>query len=85
VASADGLTQALWSAHGKYFVPHNDDGIVTAGRLNQLIALSSMSFGVGPMSNYAAPPQTVETVHYRVGPKKGSRLRGGAAPWLVDT
>ena len=28
---------------------------------------------VGPMSNYAAPPQLVETVPYRVGPRKGAR------------
>ena len=30
----------------------------------------------GPMSNYAAPPQLVETVPYRVGPMKGSRFYG---------
>jgi GT2 family glycosyltransferase len=62
--------------------------IVPAGWLNQLIALASMSFSmglVGPMSNYAAPPQLVETVPYRVGPRKGSRLRSGAGEWLVDT
>ena len=28
------------------------------------------------MSNYAAPPQLVETVPYRVGPMKGSRFYG---------
>jgi hypothetical protein len=39
-----------------------------------------MSFGMGlaaPMSNYAAPLQLVETAPYRVGPKIGSRSRGG--------
>jgi GT2 family glycosyltransferase len=30
---------------------------------------------VGPMSNYAAPPQLVETVPYRVKPKRGKSLR----------
>jgi|GEM_PF-2536815 len=40
-------------------------------------ANSSPAIGmVGPMSNYAAPPQLVETVPYRVGPMKGSRFYG---------
>jgi hypothetical protein len=30
----------------------------------------------GPMSNYAAGPQLVETVPYRIGPKKLSGLEG---------
>jgi GT2 family glycosyltransferase len=80
--------QALQQARGEFLVLLNNDCIVPAGWLNQLIALASMSFGtglVGPMSNYAAPPQLVETVPYRVGPKKGSRMRGGAGEWLVET
>jgi GT2 family glycosyltransferase len=75
-------------ARGEFLVLLNNDCIVPAGWLQQLLALASMSFGmglVGPMSNYAAPPQLVETVPYRVGPKKGSRLRGGPGEWLVDT
>src|SRR5207253_1270694 len=39
---------------------------------------------VGPMSNYAAPPQLVETVPYRVGPRKAAQRREGAPEWLVD-
>src|SRR5262249_44731021 len=80
--------QALEQAGGGFLVLLNNDGMLPAGWLNQLIALVSMSFGmgmVGPMSNYAAPPQLVETVPYRVGPKKGARLRGAAGEWLVDT
>jgi GT2 family glycosyltransferase len=80
--------QALGQARGEFLVLLNNDCIVPAGWLHQLTALATMSFGtgmVGPMSNYAAPPQLVETVPYRVGPKKGSRVRGGSAEWLVDT
>jgi GT2 family glycosyltransferase len=80
--------RALEQARGEFLVLLNNDCIIPAGWLNQLVALASMSFGtgmVGPMSNYAAPPQLVETVPYRVGPKKGSRLRGVAGEWLVDT
>jgi GT2 family glycosyltransferase len=38
------------------------------------------------MSNYAAPPQLVETVPYRVGPRKRSQLEGryGTSEVLVD-
>ncbi len=57
----------------------NNDAVVTEGWLDQLLALGSMrnetSQGdaesesviglVGPMSNYAAPPQLVEAVPYR--------------------
>ena len=40
---------------------------------------------IGPMSNYAAPPQLVENVPYRIGPKKSPRLPGtNGAEWLVD-
>ncbi len=50
--------------------------MVTPKWLDALTALATMSDGiglVGPMSNYAAPPQLVETVPYRLGPKKGAR------------
>src|SRR5207302_4647539 len=81
--------RALEQARGEFLVLLNNDCIVPAGWLNQLIALASMSFGMGlagPMSNYAAPPQLVETVPYRVGPKKRGRLEGrhGASEVLVD-
>src|SRR5262249_32609519 len=38
---------------------------------------------VGPMSNYAAPPQLVETVPYRLGPRKGAGKQIRGQP-LVD-
>jgi GT2 family glycosyltransferase len=81
--------QALSLARGEFLVLLNNDCVVTAGWLNQLIALASakQTIGmVGPMSNYAAPPQLVETVPYRLGPKKGASKTGGAATgdFLVD-
>ena len=40
---------------------------------------------VEPMSNYAAPPQLVETVPYRVKPKRGKTpLRFGLSEVLLD-
>src|SRR5262249_49957250 len=79
---------ALQQARGEFLVLLNNDCIVPAGWLQQLTALASRGFGtgrVGPMSNYAAAPQLVEGVPYRVGPKKGTRPGGGSDPWLVDT
>ena len=67
----------------------NNDTVVTNGWLNQLSAWSTLSPAVGmvgPMSNYAAPPQLVETVPYRVGPKKRGQLDGryGTSEVLVN-
>jgi GT2 family glycosyltransferase len=75
----DAIKEALNRARGEYLVLLNNDTVVCHAWLNQLIALvtSSPAIGmVGPMSNYAAPPQLVETVPYRVGPMKGSRFYG---------
>ena len=79
--------EALRRARGEFLVLLNNDTLVPPGWLQQLTALASMSFGVGlagPMSNYAAEPQRVETVPYRVGPRKGTRPMGGPDPGLVD-
>jgi len=49
------------------FVLLINDIVVTDAWLNQLVGLATMSQTVGmvrPMSNYAAPPQLVETVPY---------------------
>jgi GT2 family glycosyltransferase len=60
---------AMGLARGEYLVLLNNDTIVTDCWLNQLIGLANMSPAiglVGPMSNYAAPPQLVEVVPYRI-------------------
>src|SRR3984957_2958162 len=77
--------EALAKARGEFVCLLNNDTVVTAKWLDALTALAKMSDAlglVGPMSNYAAPPQLVETVPYRLGPKKGARA--GAALLDVD-
>jgi len=81
-----GIPQAVQDAfklcRGEFVVLLNNDCIVTDSWLNQLVSLAQLSPAVGlvgPMSNYAAPPQHVETIPYRVGPKnrgQGSGDRG---------
>lgn len=84
----DACKDALRRVRGDYVVFLNNDTVVTQGWLHQLIALveSVPQMGLaGPMSNYAAPPQLVETVPYRVGPRKGNRLHGSTEhETLVD-
>jgi len=78
---------ALGQARGQYLVLLNNDTVVTDGWLDQLLSLARVSPAiglVGPMSNYAAPPQLAETVPYRIGPFKG-RGPGGAGEPLVRT
>jgi len=61
--------EALDLAAGEYVVLLNNDTIVTDAWLIQMIELSKRSQAVGlvgPMSNYAAPPQLVEVVPYRI-------------------
>jgi GT2 family glycosyltransferase len=87
----EAVSEALAQARGEYLVLLNNDTVVNENWLNQMTALASASphIGlVGPMSNYAAPPQLVETVPYRIGPRRGSRRSGGRAAgeeFLVDT
>jgi glycosyltransferase involved in cell wall biosynthesis len=75
------VNQGLQYARGEYLVLINNDVVITDGWLDQLIALTGaapsakaedpepkrkMKIGlVGPMSNYATPPQLVEQVPYR--------------------
>ena len=75
----DAVKEAIHRARGEYLVLLNNDTIVCHDWLNQLISLVTTlpEIGMaGPMSNYAAPPQLVETGPYRVGPLKGSRFYG---------
>jgi len=68
--------EALDKCRGDFLVLLNNDTIVTRGWIAQLIGLMSQSATtgmVGPMSNYAAEPQAVETVPYRSGPRKSPR------------
>jgi GT2 family glycosyltransferase len=74
---ADAVQEALRRARGEFLVLVNNDTIVPHGWLNQLagLARSSPTVGlVGPVSNYAAPPQLVEEVPYRIGARPGSGL-----------
>jgi GT2 family glycosyltransferase len=67
---------ALKKAHGDFVCLLNNDTVVCPRWLEKMITLAEMSpaYGlIGPMSNYAAPPQLVETIPYRVGPRKGAR------------
>jgi GT2 family glycosyltransferase len=71
--------EALARARGEFICLLNNDTVVTEKWLDALTGLAKLSQGngmVGPMSNYAAPPQLVETVPYRVGPKKGAEPGG---------
>jgi GT2 family glycosyltransferase len=65
----DAVQDALRLARGEFVVLLNNDALVTDGWLNQLTGLAQMTPAiglVGPMSNYAAPPQLVEKVPYRI-------------------
>jgi len=61
----------------------NNDTVVTEGWLQQMITLVSLSPAVGmvgPMSNYAPLAQLVETVPYRVKPKRVKTTRQFGQP-----
>lgn len=84
---ADACKDVIGRVRGEYVVLLNNDTIVTNAWLNQLISLANLSpaYGmVGPMSNYAAPPQLVESVPYRISPRKSGRVAGTVADGLVD-
>ena len=62
------INQGLQVARGEYLVLLNNDVVVTDAWLEQIVASGecAATIGlVGPMSNYAAPPQLVEEVPYR--------------------
>jgi GT2 family glycosyltransferase len=67
---------AIELARGEYVCLLNNDTVVSPNWLDALTGLAGMSPAnglVGPMSNCAAPPQLVETVPYRMGPRRGAR------------
>ncbi|MDR3623060.1 MAG: glycosyltransferase [Paludisphaera borealis] len=65
------VNQGLRAAKGDHLVLLNNDVVVTDGWLEQLVALAEAEVPgeriglVGPMSNYASPPQLVEDAPYR--------------------
>src|SRR5262245_21448361 len=64
------IKEAMERARGEYLVLLNNDTVVTTPWINQLLGLARQSNAVGmvgPMSNYASPPQLVEKVPYRFG------------------
>jgi GT2 family glycosyltransferase len=86
------VTEAMARTRGEYLLLLNNDTVVTENWLNQLVSLASLAPAiglVGPMSNYAAEPQQVETVPYRMGPKRtpqsGPHSVMVAGEPLVDT
>jgi glycosyltransferase involved in cell wall biosynthesis len=88
------INQGLQAASGEHLVLLNNDAIVTDGWLDQLIALTRVepkdggqrpaannTVGlVGPMSNYATPPQLLEHVPYR----DLDQMHAFARQWRVD-
>jgi GT2 family glycosyltransferase len=92
----DAVQEALKLARGEFIVLLNNDALVTDAWLNQLTGLAQMTPAiglVGPMSNYAVPPQLVEKVSYRIrsqgagdrGQKTENRgQRTENRGWLVD-
>jgi GT2 family glycosyltransferase len=69
----DACKEALAKVRGEYVVLLNNDTVVANGWLNQLLGIMNMSPAIGlagPMSNYAAPPQLVETLPYRTAQRK---------------
>jgi GT2 family glycosyltransferase len=72
----DAVRDALKKTRGEFVCLLNNDTVVTPKWLDALIALANVSptHGlVGPMSNCAAEGQLVETVPYRLGPKKDAQ------------
>jgi O-antigen biosynthesis protein len=83
----DVCKEALHQAKGEFLCLLNNDTVVTPGWLNALTALANATevFGmVGPMSNYASPPQLIEGVPYRIGPRKATANPLSAVDPLVD-
>lgn len=73
--SAPSWTEGMLRPRGDFIALLSNDTIVTERWLEHLVTLikSNPALGmVGPMSNYAPPPQLVDLVPYRVVIKKGA-------------
>ena len=71
---ATAVDDALQAVRGEYVCLLNNDTVVTPKWLDALTGLAQLSPShgmVGPMSNQAPEGQRVDTVPYRLGPKKG--------------
>jgi GT2 family glycosyltransferase len=71
--------EALKLSRGEYLVLVNNDVLVTPDWLTYLAGLAALApqIGlVGPMSNYATPPQLVERVPYRLGMPRPRDAKG---------
>ena len=81
--------EAISEARGEFLVLLNNDTVVPPGWVHQMIGLANMSPAlgmVGPMSNYAAPPQLVETVPYRMNVRSSpGRGQFGVKETLLET
>lgn len=83
------IKEALQQARGEFVVLLNNDTVVTDTWVGQLVAVAQTSpvIGmVGPMTNYAAEPQAVRAVPYRIGPKRklGAASNHRSTDTLVD-
>jgi GT2 family glycosyltransferase len=79
--------KALDLTRGEYVLLLNNDTIVTPHWLEQLTALAATTMGVGlvgPMSNYASPPQLVETVPYRTSSNPRTSAVTSGAMAIID-
>jgi O-antigen biosynthesis protein len=73
---AETCKEAIQKTRGEFVCLLNNDTVVTPSWLDGLTALTRVSPGyglIGPMSNHAPEGQRVETVPYRIGPRKGAR------------
>ena len=70
---AAAFSEAFSRARGEFLILLNNDTIVTDSWINQLVSLATMAPQVGlvgPVTNYGPALQMVDTIPYRLGPKR---------------
>ncbi|HAC66216.1 MAG TPA: hypothetical protein DCF68_22450 [Cyanothece sp. UBA12306] len=89
---ASACKEAIMKSWGEFIVLLNNDTIVTNDWLDQLLALANSSAEVGvvgPMSNYASPPQRVDEVTYRLRTKtvvqNPNTVEDGSLHTMIET